>query len=202
MSLEEVRDNVRVQQPGRHASLPPCATGLAQTRQERLEVSVIRPQVGAGAEDRVKVLRAGHALLGRQLGQRAGVPLRVRDGAAGWSSPLRRGRCLILAGHGSLPFRSTADYCRNSGILPAHTSFSHSSKSGQPTAHVPKSAMYWYCVSRSIAFCRIARSFRKTRPWLGTKNSASSSRMRLREVMKSGRFEPWWASMTPTQLSL
>ena len=38
---------------------------------------------------------------------------------------------------------------------PARTSFSHWSSSGQTTAQVPKSAMYWYCVSRSIAFWMI-----------------------------------------------
>ena len=41
-------------------------------------------------------------------------------------------------------------------------------------AQVPKSAMYWYCVSRSIAFCRMRLSRRKTGPWLGSRNSASS----------------------------
>ena len=34
--------------------------------------------------------------------------------------------------------------------------------------------MYWYCVSRSMAFWTIALSRRKTGPWLGSRNSASS----------------------------
>src|SRR5262249_525701 len=50
------------------------------------------------------------------------------------------------------------------GIRPAITSASHSSNSGQSTAQVPKSAMCWYCVSRSIARWMTALSRRNTGP--------------------------------------
>ena len=75
----------------------------------------------------------------------------------------------------------------SSGIFPATTSFSHCSCSGQETAQVPKSAMCWYFVSRSMAFCRILGSFRKTGPWLGRRYSASSSRMRFKRLDEAGQ---------------
>ena len=56
-------------------------------------------------------------------------------------------------------------------------------------AQVPKSAMYWYCVSRSMAFWMMRLSRRKTGPWLGSRNSASSSQdalQRLDEVRDVG----------------
>src|SRR5207249_6210850 len=90
----------------------------------------------------------------------------------------------------------------SSGIFPARMSRSHCSWSGQDTAQVPKSAMCWYFVSRSIAFWRIFGSFRKTGPWLGSRYSASSSRMRASDWMKLGMCDPWWASMAPTHPSL
>ena len=44
---------------------------------------------------------------------------------------------------------------------------SHCSCSGQDTAQVPKSAMCWYFVSRSMAFCRIFGIFAKNRTVAG-----------------------------------
>ena len=55
-------------------------------------------------------------------------------------------------------------HAQNFGSLPEVTSDSHSSISGQSIAHVPKSAMCWYCVRRSIAERRIAGSRRKIGP--------------------------------------
>ena len=72
----------------------------------------------------------------------------------------------------------------------------------QANLRKPKSAMCWYCVRRSIAFWMTRLSRRKTGPWLGSKYLASSARMRLSDATKSGRCEPWCASITPTQLSL
>src|SRR5262249_12966940 len=79
------------------------------------------------------------------------------------------------------PHFTPADH--NSGIFPARMSRSHCSWSGHDTAQVPKSAMCWYFVSRSMAFCRILGSLRKTGPWLGSRYSASSSRMRVSDWM-------------------
>ena len=57
-------------------------------------------------------------------------------------------------------------------------------------------------VRRSIAFCKIAGWRRKAGPWLGSKNSQSSFWMRLSDSRKSGMFDPWCASITPTLPSL
>src|SRR5262249_22681934 len=94
-------------------------------------------------------------------GQGAGEPHEFETAANHRATPVDEGERGTNPAH---PGRG-----HSSGILPARISRFHSSSSGQDTAQVPKSAMCWYFVSRSMAFWRIFRSFRKTGPWLGSR---------------------------------
>ena len=61
--------------------------------------------------------------------------------------------------------------------------------------------MWVYDSSRAIVAAISLSFLRKIGPCEGSRYSTSESRIRFRLATKSTRFEPWWASITPTQPS-